>query len=474
MIHYSNRQWIGLYLGPLLALVTYFVPTITNLQDEPRAVLAVTFLVATWWMTEPMPIAATSLLPLILLPISGGTSYEVVSSAYFHPIIFMFLGGFTIALAIEKWNLHKRIAMKILLTIGTSTRMILLGILIATAFLSMWISNAATALMMFPVVVALISEVQERNLFDQKSIESFSKALLLTVAYSASIGGLATLIGSAPNAVLAGISNSVLHYSISFADWFLFAFPITVVLLVLLYVMIIFRFPLSPGTKIPTTIVKDQIKILGNITQEEKAISIVFISTVFLWIFGGFFPIELTDTNIALLGALALFLIPSQTSHGMLMNWTDMKELPWGILFLFGGGLSIAAAFEATNLTGWIGMHLSSIGQLPYIVLLVFFAASLLFMTELLSNTAVANMFIPISIGIASGIGVEPHALMTIVALASTCAFMLPVSTPPNAVVFGSNLISIQDMVKTGFRLNIIAILVIVAAVYFWLPFFFH
>ncbi|MDT8861196.1 DASS family sodium-coupled anion symporter [Alkalihalobacillus sp. MEB130] len=471
-MHYTNRQWFGLYFGPIIALLFYFIPDFTGLSNEPRAVLSVTLLVATWWITEPIPMAATSLLPLLLLPLSGGTSHEVASTAYFSPIIFMFLGGFTIALAIEKWNLHKRMAMTILLTIGTSTKRILLGILIATAFLSMWISNAATALMMFPVAIALITEVKEQQLFDSNSLHSFSKGLLLTVAYSASIGGLATLIGSVPNAILAGISNTVLHQPISFVSWLVFAFPVTVLLLILLYFLILFQFPVSSDVKIPEKVVRKQLAALGKVTQEEKAILLIFSATVSLWIFGSLLPIQLTDTTIALLGALALFLIPTHSGKGMLMNWSDMKHLPWGILLLFGGGLSLAAAFVETNLTGWIGMHLTQIGNLPYGLLLLAFATSLLFMTEFLSNTAVANMFIPISIGIATGIGVEPYALMAIVALASTCAFMLPVSTPPNAVIFGSNYISIQDMIRTGVRLNVIAILVIVAAVYFWLPFF--
>ncbi|WP_250098312.1 SLC13 family permease [Halalkalibacter alkaliphilus] len=473
-IHYSNRQWIGLYLGPIFALILYFIPVITRLANEPRAVLSITVLIAIWWMTEPLPIAVTSLLPLILLPISGAVNYEVTSAAYFNPIILMFLGGFTIALAIEKWNLHKRIAMSILLFIGTSTKRIILGIMLATAFLSMWISNAATALMMFPVVMALISEVKNKKIFDPISTESFTKGLLLTVAYSASIGGLATLIGSVPNAIFAGIADSVLHQKISFADWFVFAFPITTILLFLLYVLILLRFPVPSGTHIPDSIVKQQLNNLGNMTNEEKSVLFIFISTVVLWIFSGFLPFQLTDTTIALIGALALFLVPSQSQKGMLMNWNDMKKLPWGILLLFGGGLSLAAAFVETNVTGWIGMHLTSIETLPYGLLLFVFATALLFMTEFLSNTAISNMFIPISIGIASGIGVDPYALMAIVALSSTCAFMLPVSTPPNAVVFGSNFISIQDMLKTGFRLNVIAIIVIVTAVYFWLPYFFH
>ncbi|WP_372459134.1 SLC13 family permease [Alkalihalobacillus deserti] len=469
MNNYSIRQWFGLYLGPTLAFILYFIPTITNLSNEARAVLAVTVFIAIWWITEPIPMALTSLLPLILLPVTGGTSYETTSSAYMNPLVLMFLGGFTIALAIEKWNLHKRIAMLILLVIGTTSKRILLGISLGTAFLSMWISNAATALMMLPVALALITEVKEQNLFDQQSFQSFSKALLLIVAYSASIGGLATLIGSVPNAVFAGVMSSILHQEISFATWFFFAFPVTVVMLILLFVLINYQFPIHHNAKIPVSFVHKQLLKLGILTKEEKLIFLVFLLTASLWIFSEFIPLHLTDSSIALIGALSLFFIPSSNKHALL-TWMDLKKIPWSILLLFGGGLSIATAFAESNLTNWIGGYFSSLSNYPYSLILIIFATAVLFMTEIMSNTAISNMFIPISIGLATVIGVEPFGLMAIVALSSTCAFMLPISTPPNAVVFGVKYLSSKDMLKTGWRLNVLAIFVIVAAVYFLLP----
>jgi len=469
MRNFTSRQWIGLYLGPAFAFILFFVPTLTHLPNEARAVLAVTVFVAVWWITEPIPMALTSLLPLILLPISGGTSYSAAASAYMNPLVLMFLGGFAIALAIEKWNLHKRIAMVILAVIGTTTNRILLGISLGTAFLSMWISNAATALMMLPVALALITEIKEQNLFDQQSFQSFSKALLLILAYSASIGGLATLIGSVPNAVFAGVVSSVLHREITFGTWFLFAFPVTVVMLLILYILILFKFPINHNAKIPVSFVQKQLADLGVFTKEEKSILLVFLTTASLWIFSDLLPFHLTDSSIALIGAGSLLLIPSSGKYALL-TLNDLKRIPWSILLLFGGGLSIASAFVDANFTGWVGAQFSSLSSYPYLVILLIFAVAVLFMTEIMSNTAISNMFIPVSIGLATVIGVEPYGLMALVALSSTCAFMLPVSTPPNAIVFGTKYITSEDMISTGWRLNIVAILLIVTAVYLWLP----
>lgn len=255
-----TRQNIGTVLGPLLFGIIFFFPDITGLESSPRAVLAVTLWTATWWVTEPIPIPATSFLPLILLPLTGGTDEETAAMAYGNPIVFMYMGGFIIALAIEKWNLHKRIALTILSYVGTSSKQITLGVAIATAFLSMWISNAATALMMLPIALALISEVKEREFLDEKSLDNFAKGLLLTVAYSASIGGLATIIGSVPNAVLAGIASTVLDQKITFANWFMFGFPITVILLIFMYFYITrIQFKVS-NDNISSTFAQDELK----------------------------------------------------------------------------------------------------------------------------------------------------------------------------------------------------------------------
>lgn len=469
----KRRQLIGLILGPTLFLLIYLLPGLTGLDDSPRAVLAVTAWVASWWVTEALPIPATSLLPIILLPLTGGAEEETATMAYGDPIVFMYMGGFTIALAIEKWDLHKRIAMTIITMIGTSGQQIILGVLLSTALLSMWISNAATALMMLPIALALINEVKDNNFLDEKSLHKFAKGLLLTVAYSASIGGLATLIGSVPNAVFAGVSASILDQTVTFTDWFLFGFPITIVLLVILYFYITkVQFKITQSGEISDDFAKNQLQKLGSMSSEEKAVLTIFGITGALWISSGFLPegIRISDTTISMIGATSMFLIPSRNHSGGLMGWIDMKELPWGLLLLFGGGLSLAAAFEESGLTEWFGDILGMMEVLPFVLILIVLAALVLFMTEIMSNTAVANMLIPISIGLALGIGVDPHSIMAVVALSASCAFMLPISTPPNAAVFSSDYITIDDMVKAGFWMNIVAIGVIVFFVYFWQP----
>ncbi|WP_101841983.1 SLC13 family permease [Halobacillus sp. Marseille-P3879] len=467
------RQRFGLVLGPLLFAILFFIPAITGLESEPRAVLAVTAWVATWWITEAMPIPATSLLPIFLLPITGGTDQGTASMAYADPIVFMYMGGFTIALAIQKWDLHKRIAMTIISFVGTGSHRMILGVIIATAGLSMWISNAATALMMLPIALALIAEVKEKNFFDEPSLHRFAKGLLLSVAYAASIGGLATIIGSVPNAAFVAVAANNLDRTVSFFDWFIFGFPLTIILLVGLYFYLTkIQFKVKTQKDISTDFAKNQLKDLGPMSYEEKAVLTVFSVVGALWMTSGFIPEDyrLSDTSISMIGAVSMFLFPARQAKGGLMVWEDMKELPWGLLLLFGGGLSLAAGFESSNLTEWIGDQLQGLEVLPFLLILITLATIVLFMTEIMSNTAVSNMLIPISIGLALGIGADPYAIMGVVALTASCAFMLPISTPPNAAVFSSDYLTIDDMVKAGFWMNVLSIIVIVLFVYLWQP----
>lgn len=465
-----DSKKVGLIFGPLVFSVLYFLPNLTGLEDSPRAVLGVTVWVAIWWITEALPIPATSLLPIFLLPLTGGADQATTAAAYGNPIVFMYMGGFTIAIAIEKWNLHKRIAMTIISILGTSSNRIILGVGLATAFLSMWISNAATALMMLPIAIALISEIREKKFFDTESMENFSKGLLLMVAYSASIGGLATIVGSVPNAAFVAIASTMLDQEVTFSDWFLFGIVITIVLMIVLYFYITkIKFKVKQVGEISSDFAKQQLADLGPMSIEEKLVLIVFTLIGMLWIFGGFLPFELSDTTISIFGATLLFLIPS-SKGGRLLDWIDMKHLSWGLLLLFGGGLSLAAAFESSGLTLWFGEILSNLDQFNYFVILIILTTTVLFMTEIMSNTAVSNMLMPISVGLAAGIGVAPYGIMAVVALASSCAFMLPISTPPNAAVFSTNELKIEDMVKAGFWINIASIIVIVLAVYFLQP----
>ncbi|EXJ23907.1 Sodium/sulfate symporter [Alkalibacterium sp. AK22] len=461
---------LGMVTGPLLFAVIYFIPELTGLDASPRAVLAVTAWVATWWITEALPIPATSLLPIFLLPLTGGADQATASMAYGNPIVFMYMGGFTIALGIEKWDLHKRIAMSIIALLGTSSSRIIMGVGLATAFLSMWISNAATALMMLPIALALIKEIREKEFLNEDSFQKFAKGLLLTVAYSASIGGLATIVGSVPNAALVAVASNMLGQTITFADWFTFGIIVTLILLVVLYVYITkIKFKVEDEGEISSEFAREQLKELGPMSTEEKYVLTIFSLTGLLWIFGGFLPFELSDTTISMLGATTLFVIPN-TKGGRLLDWFDMKGLSWGLLLLFGGGLSLAAAFESSGLTVWFGEILSNLDRFNYLLILIILTATVLFMTEIMSNTAVSNMLMPISVGLAAGIGVEPYGIMAVVALASSCAFMLPISTPPNAAVFGADLLDIEDMMKAGFWMNMVGIVVIVFAVYVLQP----
>jgi solute carrier family 13 (sodium-dependent dicarboxylate transporter), member 2/3/5 len=469
----STRQRIGLVLGPLLFVLVYFLPSLTGLDDAPRAVLAVTLWVATWWTTEALPIPATSLMPIFLLPITGGADERTATMAYGNPIVFMYMGGFTIALAIQKWDLHRRIAMAIVAMVGAGGQRITLGIILATAFLSMWISNAATALMMLPIGLALIESIRQKQIYDDASLKLFAKGLLLSIAYAASIGGLSTLIGSVPNAVFAAVSQMSLDRTVTFADWFFFASPLTALMLAVLYLyMTRIRFRVRAPRDIGGDFAREELRALGPMSAEEKSVLAVFATVGALWIGSGFLPapLRLSDTSISMIGAVSLFLLPAGRGRGRLMAWVDMKALPWGLLLLFGGGLSLAAAFESSGLTAWFGGLLGGLQVLPLVLIVVALAAIVLLMTEIMSNTAVSNMLIPVGIGLALGIGADPHTIMAVIALSASCAFMLPISTPPNAAVFSADYLSIDDMVRAGFWMNIAAVILISAFVLLWQP----
>ncbi|UOY88142.1 SLC13 family permease [Bacillus glycinifermentans] len=467
---YTKTKLTGLWLGPIGFLLIFGLIPEAELAHAPRVVLAVTAWTAVWWITEAVPIPAASLLPVILLPTLGGLDVDTAAKAYGDPIVFMYMGGFIIAIAIEKWNLHQRMALHILKRIGTESHRIVLGVMVATAFLSMWISNAATALMMLPVALAVIKEVREKGILKGDSLQKFSKSVLLSVAYAASIGGLATLVGSVPNAVFAAMSKQMLNREIMFFEWFLFGFPVTVLFLIILYLYLTkVQFKVSRFEGKKPDFIDHDLHALGPMTREEKTVFAVFLMTALLWMFKFLLPFDISDTSIAILGALLLFLIPG-TKDERFLEWKDMQSLPWGMLLLFGGGLSLAAGFSETDVTGWIAGKLKLLEGHPYLFVLIVLTGAILFMTEIMSNTAVANMVIPMTVGLGAAIHVEPYGLMAAAALASSCAFMLPISTPPNAAVFSANVLSMKDMIKAGFWLNAAGILIIVTGVYFLLP----
>ncbi len=471
-----SKKTIGLFLGPTMffLILLFFKPK--DLSNEAIAVLASTLWIAVWWVTEAIPIAATSLLPIVLFPLTQGLSIAETTASYGHKYIFLFMGGFILAIVIEKWHLHKRIALNIIYWIGTDISKIILGFMVATAVLSMWISNTATAVMILPVGMAIVAQLKDNPATKPNENHIFGKALMLAIAYSASIGGMATLIGTPPNLVLAGIIEKTYNTEITFSEWFMFGLPVSIVLLYICWLYITrfaFKFEQKefPGGKAE---IKKQLKLLGPISVNEKRILIVFCITAIAWIIRSliltrFFP-ALDDTIIAIIAALCLFLIPAQSKKEVLITWQDARTLPWGILLLFGGGMALATGFETSGLAQWLGNHLVYLQNIPVILLLLILIASVNFLTEITSNTAASAILLPVLVSMSSTISVHPYVLLVGATMAASCAFMLPVATPPNAVVFGSGYLTIEDMVKKGFLMNIISIILLTGIIYFILP----
>src|SRR5690606_12498104 len=481
---YNTPQLIGLFLGPLLFVLTLIFVNPEGLPPEAKAILASTIWIATWWITEAIPIPATSLLPIILFPMTGGLDVSSTTSAYGNDTIFLFMGGFMIALTMEKWNLHKRIALTIISIIGTNTERIVLGFMVATGFLSMWISNTATAMMMVPIGWAIICQVSDA-LKDDSSIDTskenfgFGKALMLGIAYSASLGGIATLIGTPPNTLLAGAVNEIYGIEITFAQWMLFGVPLAWIFILVAWIYLVkVAYPQKlkhlPGG---SEVIRQQKTDLGAASYEEKAVFVVFIAVALAWISRSFVldafapDLEVTDAMVGLIAAMILFIIPSKNRKGdHLLDWATAVKLPWGILLLFGGGLAIAAGFTNSGLSEWIGSQLIGLQGINVLLIVLIVAAFVLFLTEITSNTATASMMFPIMASLAVALSIHPYALMVTAAVAASCAFMLPVATPPNAVVFGSGYLRIADMAKAGLALNIFGIFFVGLAVFYFLP----
>ena len=471
----STKQ-IGIYLGPVMFFLTLLFFNPPGLNDASRAVLASSLLIAIWWITEALPIAVTALLPMILFPLTGGMELADTTAAYGHKLVFLTLGGFIIAIAIEKWNLHKRIALHIISYIGTDLKMIILGFMVATAFLSMWISNTATSVMMLPIGIVIIKQIQDNSDFSGPASNTFAKALMLSIGYSASIGGVSTLIGTPTNMVLAGAISQIYDYEISFLEWFIFGFPLSIMILFfswyyLTRIAFSFKQKRLPGGRAEISKLK---KDLGKITFEQKAVSFVFFAAAFCWITKNFllkniFP-RIDDTIISIFFATLLFLINVKGKKEKLLKWEDTQRLPWGVLLLLGSGMSFAKAVDSSGLSIWVGTQISAFGTMNLFLLLVLLITVVNFLTEIASNMATIAMMLPILAPIALEFDLHPFVLMVAAAAAASCAFMLPVATPPNAVVFGSGYLKINDMVKNGFLLNLTSIVIIALMVYFALP----
>ncbi|MCL6258084.1 SLC13 family permease [Aquiflexum sp. TKW24L] len=468
---------IGIILGPVLFLLILFFVKPVAMSSEALAMMAVTAWIATWWITEAIPIAATALLPLVLLPTLNILPITETAASYSHPMVLLYMGGFMIAMAIEKWSLHKRIALSIISFIGTDIQKIILGFMVATAFLSMWISNTATSLMMLPIGVAVVTQLTPNASIKEVLPNNLGKALMLGIAYSASIGGMATLIGTPTNIILAGVIKDMYGYEISFSQWMMYGLPAALLLLAFCWIYLVkFAFPFEKNFQMAggKDEIQRQLSLLGPMSIEEKRVAWVFGSVSFAWISRTFLLQDLIpaldDTIIAIAGVLVLFVLPSSKPKTKLLDWKTAESIPWGILLLFGGGLSLAEGFKSTGLASWIGNQFVFLDFIAFGLFLLVIIAAVNFLTEITSNVATASMILPILAAVSYSMGVHPFGLMVGATMAASCAFMLPVATPPNAVVFGSGYLRIPDMVKAGLWMNIVSILVITLFTYYLLP----
>ncbi|EKU46864.1 SLC13 family permease [Staphylococcus massiliensis] len=479
---YTKAQLIGLLLGPILftLILTLFKPE--GLSSQGVFVLAITAWIASWWITEAIPIAATSLLPIVLLPLGHVMDSKVVASQYGNDIIFLFLGGFILAIAMERWNLHTRVALNIINAIGTSTGRILLGFMFATGFLSMFVSNTAAVMIMIPIGLAIIKEARalKDDSVHEKSLSKFERALVLAIGYAGTIGGLGTLIGTPPLIILKGQYHASFGEELSFARWMIIGIPTVIVLLTLAWLYlkhVAYKHDMKdlPGGK---KIIQDKLHELGQMQYEEKVVQAVFILASLLWISREFLlknwsvTSQVADGTIAMFIAILLFLIPAKnkSKHTRIVDWSIAKDLPWGVLILFGGGLALAKGIQESGLAKWLGEQLSLLNGVSPLIIVIVIAVFVLFLTEITSNTATATMILPILATLSVAINVHPLLLMVPAAMASNCAFMLPVGTPPNAIAFGTGKLSIKEMATTGFWLNLISAVLLVLVVYFILP----
>ena len=481
---FTDKKSIALLAGPLIAagIIILYHPDIT--RPEIGYTLAIALWMAVWWIFEPVSLAITSLLPVVLFPVLGVMNGQTVSSAYFNHVIFLFIGGFLMALAMQRWNLHRRIALNILSVTGTSKSRLLMGFMLATAFLSMWMSNTATAMMIVPILLSVLVVIEP----EPGKKRSFSTGLLLGIAYSASIGGIITLVGTPPNLSFIRIYQVMFPQApaISFLQWMLFAVPIGILLLVFAYFLLIQRYSKGFENNIAITElpVRQMRRELGPMSREEKAVMICFVLMAFLWItrsdigLGTFTlkgwaslfnkPEFINDGTIAIAISLPLFMIPVKGQPGTrILDWETASQLPWNIVLLFGGGFALANGFRDSGLSLWLGEKLQGISVLPPIVIILIICLLVTFLTELTSNTATIEMILPVLAGMAIATHTNPLLFMVPATISGSMAFMLPAATPPNAIIFGTNRITIAEMARTGFWLNLIGAVVITLVFYY-------
>ncbi|MFQ3248820.1 MAG: sodium-dependent dicarboxylate transporter 2/3/5 [Glaciecola sp.] len=474
----ATYQYIGLFVGPVVfILMMVFSGSQTTMPDAAWNVAAVALWMAVWWATEAIPVPATAFMPIIAFPFLSISSISDTTEAYANPIIYLFLGAFILALAVERWHLHKRIALMILSYTGTDGKRLIAGFMVVAALLSMWMTNTSTTMMLLPIALSVAKVIAENNhhLSAQKT-QSFQTAMLLGLAYAATIGGMATLVGTPPNALLAAFLNEQYGIKITFANWMLVGVPLVICLLPLAWYSLThwsFKVDIPANSSVEQHLSKLR-SDLGPMTKAEKRVAIVFALVVLFWIARR--PIStaldinfLSDTGIVMTAALILFILPSANKkQGQLMVWEDVSHLPWGVLILFGGGLALAGAVSSSGLATWLGGHLSYMDAFGIFALVIASTALVIFLTELTSNLATTATFLPVVAAVALELGISPLLLCIPITLAASCAFMMPVATAPNAIVFASGLIKIPQMVKAGLLINLFG-LVILSVIAVWL-----
>ena len=468
---------LSFIIGPLFFMaVLFFKPF--SLDTPALKVLAVAVLMISWWITEAIPMPAVAIIPLVLFPLMGISKISDAAAPYSNEVIFLFMGGFMIGLAIEKWNLHKRIALSIVKFTGTGGNKIILGFIIATGFISMWLSNTATTMMMYPIAASVISVVGGKSITEKQS-KNFALCIMLSIAYASNFGGIATIIGTPPNVAYASFMSKRYGYDLSFSSWMIVCTPISILLLYSLYIVLTRLYPnhIAPNFEMQT-LIKTELDQLGPMSVPEKRVLFVFLTTAFLWIFRdiinktGF--VKLDDNMIAVFGGLLMFILPAgsgKNSQEKILVWPDTSKMAWGILLLFGGGIALAGALDKVGLINKLGLWLSGFSGTSILLLIVVITVLSIFISEVMSNVAQVIVFAPVVTGIAEAIHVNPFLLGIPMTLAASCASMMPMGTPPNAIVFSSGHIKLKQMIKIGFVMNMISILLIVLFTYFVVPF---
>jgi len=491
-----NQRQLALLAGPLLFILIAALPAPAGMPDTAKMTAAITAWIAVWWITEPVNLAVTSLLPLVLFPLAGVAPLKNVSGEYGNEIIFLFMAGFFFGKTIERWELHRRIALRLVLWLGSDPSRTVLGFMVATGFISMWISNTATAVMMTPVAIAVA--VQAKG--DESNQRNFQKALLLGVGYACSIGGLATIIGTPTNAIFLSYVQQKMSVEVSFWQWFLFGFPFALTLLLACWVLLLRMFPLGKNTELAQdsrASIRAELALLGSVTPPERRLMWLFGTVILAWVTGSLFwynplnewihtalagqplpedldkiPNYCTDTVVAVAGAIFLFLTPAESDErgAPLLDWATALKIPWGIILLFGGGLALAKGFDHSGLAAWMGQQMEGLTALSHVLILLVILSVVVVLSEVASNIATASMMMPVLAALAVSIGAHPFGLLLSATLAASFGFGLPVATAPNTIVFSSGFLTTRDMARAGFLLDAVAILLLLVFLYVLLP----